>query len=442
MEKTTDIKNWYKGNYAEFVKGLNGDHRFFYDTIRKNAIARFDELNFPTNKDEEWKYTNIGPLLRHNFAPSTEAVTLSKDGLNEYLYGEKDSCLLVFTNGNYSKELSTIPEYFDGIKVSTLFDALKNQEPAAKEYFGKIADTTKEIFTALNTAYLKDGAFIFIPDGKVIEKPIHLLFLSITENGAKILSQPRNLIVAGKHSQATIIEHYTGKEGDIYFTNSTTEVYLKEDAVIDHVRIQEESRTSFHIGRMEVEQERGTNFTSHLFSTGAELARNNFEVRFKGEGCESTLNGLYLISGTQLFDAHTMIDHAVPLCVSHEHYKGILDDSSRGVFNGKVMVRRDAQKTNAFQENNNVILSNAALVNTKPQLEIFADDVKCSHGATIGQLDDEALFYLKSRGIGPEASRSILLHAFASDVVRTIKVEAIRDHIEKLLTEKFEKELQ
>lgn len=441
MENTTDIKK-YKGNYAEFVQSLNGDHRSFYDTIRKNAVASFNELNFPTNKDEEWKYTNLTPLLKHNFAPSSGVVTLTKEDVNQYLYGEADSCLLVFVNGNYSKELSTIPQYFDGIKVSPILEALKKEEPAAKEYFGTIAGTSKEIFTALNTAYLKDGAFIYIPDNKIIEKPIHLLFLSLGENGNKILSQPRNLIVAGKHSQASVIEHYTGKEGDIYFTNSTTEVYLKEDAVVDHVRIQEESKTAFHIGRMEVEQERGTNFTSHLFSTGAEIARNNFEVRFKGEGCESTLNGLYLISGTQLFDAHTMIDHAVPLCVSHEHYKGILDEKSRGVFNGKVMVRKDAQKTNAFQENNNVILSNEALVNTKPQLEIFADDVKCSHGATIGQLDDEALFYLKSRGIGPEASRSILLHAFASDVVRTIKVEAIRDHIETLLTEKFEKELQ
>ncbi|MEE9448553.1 MAG: Fe-S cluster assembly protein SufD, partial [Ignavibacteriaceae bacterium] len=222
-----------------------------------------------------------------------------------------------------------------------------------------------------------------------------------------------------------------------YFTNAVTEIIADESTVVDHIKLQEESINAFHIARMEVNQERNSNFSSHLISIGAALTRNDFNSRFNDESGECTLNGLYMIEGNQLFDAHTLIDHAMPHCNSHEHYKGILNDKSRGVFNGKVIVRPDAQKTNAFQQNNNILLSNDALVNTKPQLEIFADDVKCSHGATIGQLDEEARFYLKSRGIGEEASRAILLHAFASDVITSIKTESLRNYLEKIITERF-----
>ncbi len=249
--------------------------------------------------------------------------------------------------------------------------------------------------------------------------------------------QPRNLFIAGKNSQVTIIEHYVSTEESVYFTNAVTEIVADENSVVDHIKLQEESINAFHIARMEVNQERNSNFSSHSISIGAGLTRNDFNSRFNDEGSECTLNGLFMIEGNQLFDAHTLIDHAMPHCNSHEHYKGILNDKSRGVFNGKVIVRPDAQKTNAFQENNNILLSNNALVNTKPQLEIFADDVKCSHGATIGQLDEEARFYLKSRGIGEEASRAILLHAFASDVVTSIKTESLRNYLEKIITERF-----
>ncbi|MBT8390548.1 MAG: Fe-S cluster assembly protein SufD, partial [Ignavibacteria bacterium] len=226
-------------------------------------------------------------------------------------------------------------------------------------------------------------------------------------------------------------------EEGVHFTNAVTEIVGEENAVVDHIKLQEESKKSFHIARMEVDQERNSNFSSHSISTGGDLTRNEFNARFNDEGGECTLNGLFMIDGTQLFDAHTLMDHAKPHCNSHEHYKGILDEKSRGVFNGKVIVRQDAQKTNAFQQNNNILLSNEALVNTKPQLEIFADDVKCSHGATIGQMDDDAKFYLKSRGIGEEASKGILLHAFASDVVTSIKIDSVRNYIEKIITDKF-----
>jgi Fe-S cluster assembly protein SufD len=293
-----------------------------------------------------------------------------------------------------------------------------------------------QIFTALSTAFTDDGAFIYIPSGKIVEEPIHIIFITDSGN-EKILTQPRNLFIAEKNSQVTIIEHYFGKDGEIYFTNSVTEIVAEENAIVDHIKLQEESKKAFHIARMEVDQERSSNFSSHLISTGADLTRNDFNAKFNDEGGECTLNGLYMIDGKQLFDAHTLMDHAKPHCNSHEHYKGILDDKSRGVFNGKIIVRQDAQKTNAFQENNSILLSDEALVNTKPQLEIFADDVKCSHGATIGQMDDDAKFYLKSRGIGEEASNSILLHAFASDVITSIKIESIRNYIEKIISNKF-----
>jgi Fe-S cluster assembly protein SufD len=263
------------------------------------------------------------------------------------------------------------------------------------------------------------------------------LFLT-TRAEENILTQPRNLFVAGKNSQVTIIEHYASLDENIYFTNAVTEIFADENAVVDHVKLQEESKKAFHIARMEIDQEKNSNFSSHAISLGGDISRNDFNSRFNDKGSECMMNGLFLTDGTQLFDVHTLIDHAKPHCNSHEHYKGILDDKSRGVFNGKVIVRQDAQKTNAFQENNNIILSDDALINTKPQLEIFADDVKCSHGATIGQLDEEAMFYLKSRGIGEETSKSILIHAFASDVIKSIKVDAIKNYVEKILSDRFD----
>jgi Fe-S cluster assembly protein SufD len=343
---------------------------------------------------------------------------------------------MVFVNGFFSEGLSEISSIKDKITIKSLSAAIKENNPDIQKHFAKYADSSTQIFTALSTAYLMDGAFIHIPEGIVIEEPIHLLFLSSSID-EKILSHPRNLIIAEKNSQSLIIEHYAGLNNSIYFTNAVTEIFVGENAVVHHTKIQEESKSSFHIARMETVQERNSLFTSNMISLGGEITRNDFNTRFIGTGGESELNGLFLIDGSQLFDAHTLIDHASPHCNSHELYKGILDGKSRGVFNGKVIVRKDAQKTNAFQENNNIILSNEALVNTKPQLEIFADDVKCSHGATVGQLDNEALFYLKSRGIGEDKSRDILIHAFASDVVRRIKIDKIKEHIENILTEKF-----
>ncbi len=436
MDKTIDIKDWYISNFGEFEKRLNGGKENPLHHKRKEALSNFSRLDFPSIKDEEWKYTSIAPLLKHNFIPSYEQKTVSKELIKSLLFDEMEHSLIVFINGRYCHENSIILNLPKGVIVGSIAEEIKNNNEILLKHFGKYADDNNQIFTALSTAFTEDGAFIYVPEAKVVEEPIHAIYITDSPN-EKVLTQPRNLFIAGKNSQVTIIEHYFGNEGEIYFTNSVTEIVVEENAVVDHIKLQEESKKSFHIARMEVDQERNSNFSSHLISTGADLTRNDFNARFNDEGGECTLNGLYMIDGTQLFDAHTLMDHAKPHCNSHEHYKGILDVKSRGVFNGKVIVRQDAQKTNAFQENNNILLSDEALVNTKPQLEIFADDVKCSHGATIGQMDDEAKFYLKSRGIGEEASRGILLHAFASDVITSIKIESIRNYIEKIISEKF-----
>jgi len=431
-----DIKDWYISNFGEFEKRLNGGKANSIHQIRKDALSNFGKLDFPSIKDEEWKYTSIAPLLKYNFVPSVTEKKISKDVIKSLLFDEMEHSLLVFINGKFSSEHSDLPNLPEGVIAGSIANEIKNNNDVLLKHFGKYADFKNHIFTALSTAYTEDGAFIYIPDGKIVEEPIHIVFITDSTD-EKILTQPRNLFVAEKNSQVTIIEHFVGNEGEIYFTNAVTEIVAEENAVLNHIKLQEESKKAFHIARMEVDQERNSNFSSHLISTGGDLTRNDFNAKFNDEGGECTLNGLFMVDGTQLFDAHTLMDHAKPRCNSHEHYKGILDSHSRGVFNGKVIVRQDAQKTNAFQENNNILLSDQALVNTKPQLEIFADDVKCSHGATIGQMDDDAKFYLKSRGIGEEASKGILLHAFASDVITSIKTEAIRNYVEKLITEKF-----
>jgi Fe-S cluster assembly protein SufD len=431
-----EIKDWYIENFGKFENSLNGGASSPIHNIRKDAILNFSRLEFPTTRNEEWKYTSIAPLLRYNFIPAKNKPALNEEHVHKYLFDDLEHSLLVFVNGFFSEELSDLRDLPKGVIAGSISEAIENHSGIVEKHFSKYADYKDHIFTALSTAYTKDGAFIYIPDGKIIREPVHILFISSSAD-EKILIQPRNLFVAGKNSQATIIEHYVSIDEGIHFTNTVTEIFAGENAVLDHIKIQDESRKAFHIARMEVDQERNSNFSSNMISFGADLSRNDFNTRFNDTGGESMLNGLFMIDGNQLFDVHTMIDHAKPYCNSHEHYKGILDGKSRGVFNGKVMVRPDAQKTNAFQENNNIILSESALVNTKPQLEIFADDVKCSHGATIGQIEDEALFYLKSRGIGDKTARGMLIHAFASDVVNSIKVESIRNYLEEILTNKF-----
>lgn len=438
MGHDVDIRDWYISRFKDFENSLNGESLKPIHMLRKEAIEGFAKLNFPTTRDEEWRFTNISPILKFNFKPSLKIKKITKSTVEKFLFKELNCHLLVFINGHFAKEFSRTNNLPKGVVAGNINREISNGSELVGRHLGKYANHKEQIFTALSTAFTKDGAFIYVPDDKIIEEPIHILFITDT-NGEQLLTQPRNLFITGKNSQVTILEHYASVNEGLYFTNVVTEVVAGENSIVDHIKLQEESVKSFHISRTEIDQERSSNFASHSISLGGEITRNDFNSRFNGQGGECTLNGLYLLNGNQLYDTHTMIDHANPYCNSHEHYKGILDGQSRGVFNGKIMVRRDAQKTNAFQENNNIILSNDALVNTKPQLEIFADDVKCSHGATIGQLDADSMFYLKARGIGEEKARTILIHAFASDVVRTVKIEALRNYFEKILNDRFNK---
>lgn len=436
MDNIIEFKEWFIKNFKTFEDNLNGEKTPELHRIRKEALKNFSELSLPTLKHEEWRYTNISPLLKYNFTLPSKDLQISNELVNKFSFNEMDSNILIFVNGKFSKENSKLLNLQEGIIAGSISDAMKNNPEIIEKHFGKYASYNNQIFTALSTAYTKDGAFVYVQEGIIVENPIHIIFIT-TASEEKIIIQPRNLFVASKNSQVTIIEHFVSENDSIYFTNAVTEIVVGDNAIVDHYKLQEESKNAFHIARVEINQKRCSNFTSHSISTGGVLTRNDINAHFNGEGGECTLNGLFLLEDKQLFDAHTLIDHATPLCNSHEHYKGILDDNSRGVFNGKVLVRQDAQKTNAFQQNNNILLSNNALVNTKPQLEIFADDVKCSHGATIGQIDEEAKFYLKSRGIGEEASNAILIHAFASDVIKSMKIESVRNYLEDILSKRF-----
>lgn len=423
-------------NFLEFERSLNGEKDLPIHSFRKKSFEYFNTLDLPTIKNEEWKYTNVSFLNNEYFKISNQKLDFSFDHIQKFLFDNLEHNLITLVNGFLKNNLSKLLDIPKGVEIISLAETLKLNHPIVEKYLGKISDNKDNFFTSLNTSFINDGVFIYIPDGKIIEDPIHIIFYqnSIQENN---LVQPRNLFVIGKNSQVSIIEHYVSDTDTKYFTNSVTEIFVDENGILDHIRLQEESLQAVHIGRMDVNQERYSNFSSHLISTGAKFSRNEFSTRFIGQGGESTLNGLFMIDGEQLFDAHTLIDHAQPNCNSHEHYKGILQGNSRGVFNGKVMVRPDAQKTNAFQENNTILLSESATMNSKPQLEIFADDVKCSHGATVGKLNEEAMFYLKTRGIGQEAATAMLIHAFASDVITSIKIEALRDYLEKIITRKF-----
>lgn len=430
-----ELKEWYSSSFEKFENSLNGESKSFFHKLRKDAIAKFGEFEFPTLKNEEWKYTNISPILKQNFIPSinSDQTIFSNEEIEKFLFTGFDCCLLVFVNGRYSEELSKIKKLPDGIVIDSLKNVLLNEPDMIKGYAGKLSKIDNS-FNALNTAFAQDGIVVKIADGKVLENPVQILFL----NGGKsenILSAPRNLIVAGKNSHAKIIFNYNGSTEEKYFTDAVTEVYCDEDSIVDLYKIQNEDVRSFHIEKVEIEQKRGSLFNHYSFSFGGALTRNDINSTHKGQNIDTHYYGLYLGNDNQHIDNHTFIDHAEPNCESNEIYKGILDGSSRGVFNGKIMVRPDAQKTNAFQSNKTILLSDKARIDTKPQLEIFADDVKCSHGATIGRLDEAAYFYIRSRGIPDELAKSMLIRAFANDVVEAVKIDELKDQLNHMIFE-------
>jgi Fe-S cluster assembly protein SufD len=328
--------------------------------------------------------------------------------------------------------LSNVKELPDGLVVTDLATALERHGDLLEPHLARYARHEELTFTALNTAFLRDGAFVHVRAGAIVEKPIHIVHVATAPEQPRIMF-PRNLVVAGKSSQLTVVESYLALEDQVSFTNAVTEIAAGENALVDHYKVLRAGNQAFHIANTQVRQERASNVSSHYIALSGALVRNEARTVFAGEGSECTFNGLYLGRGRQHLDNFTVIDHARAHCTSHELYRGVLDEKARGVFNGKIYVRPDAQKTDAKQTNQVLLLSDDATINTKPQLEIFADDVKCTHGATVGQLEENALFYLRSRGIGLDQARSLLIFAFANDIIQRVKVEAIRAQLEDVL---------
>jgi Fe-S cluster assembly protein SufD len=378
--------------------------------LREQAARRFNELGFPTTRDEDWRFTNVAPIAK---------VAWAKPGPGQANGFPQIGKQLVFVNGRFAPQLSST----DLPAQVTAGNLAGNGRAAA--HLGRYAPYQTNAFVALNTANTEDGAFVEIAKAAVIDEPIHLVYLSTAMDEAA--TYPRNLVLAGAQSQFSLIETFMGTGR--YFTNAVTEIVAGEAAVVDHYKLQMESAPAYHVASMQVQLARDANFTSQSISLGGALTRNDITAVLS-EGTECTLNGFYLAGGTQHVDNHTAIDHAKPHGTSHELYKGILDGRSNAVFNGKILVRKDAQKTDAKQTNKNLVLSEDATINTKPELQIYADDVRCTHGATIGQIDAESLFYLQARGIRREEARSMLIVAFARDILDRIKIEPLRELVE------------
>jgi Fe-S cluster assembly protein SufD len=443
MIAVKDQQDTYFQNFAELEKRRAGKEPVWLQAIRKAAFDSFAEMGFPTTRNEEWKYTSVAPLARIPFR--TAADYLAPVGVRQpklSLPSDFADCIpLHFYNGRYVEELTPAGALPAGVKVSSLAQAFGAGSGILEKHFARYASYEKQSFVALNTAFGEDGAYIEISKDVVLNKPIHLRYVA-GPSQQPIIYHPRNLIVMGRGSQAMIIEQYLSADQEnenLYFTNAVTEVVVGENAKVDYIKEQDESKKAFHIATLLFEQERASSVNTHSIAFGSALAREEVIAVLDGPGAECSLNGLYVTTGGQHVDNHTIIDHVKPHCSSRELYKGVLDGKSTGVFNGKIVVRKDAQKTNSKQSNKNLLLAEDCVINTKPQLEIYADDVKCTHGATIGQIDAEAIFYLRSRGIALEEARTMLTQAFANDVISKIKSEPLRARLERALVEKLAK---
>jgi Fe-S cluster assembly protein SufD len=427
----------YLADFETFSSNGGGAGSEWVPPVRRAAIARFAALGFPTPRNEDWHFTSVAPIAEAEFHPLPASTGEVKVGdLEPYLFGRPDWPTFVFVNGRYAPELSTADGAPPGVRVMNLARAWREAPDLLQRHLSKIATFDEHSFTALNTAFMYDGAVVHVAKEVQADAPIHILHV-VDPIAAKAVMHPRHLVVVDRHASARVIESYVSLGNARYFTNAVTEVVLGDGAHLAHYKIQRESERAFHVGTTQVHQLRDSKYASFSFATGAALSRTNIYTMLDGEGAEVWLNGLYMVDGDQLVDHQTRIEHAQPNCTSHEVYKGILGGASHGVFNGKVFVRPIAQKTDGKQENNNLLLSDKARVDTKPQLEIFADDVKCTHGATVGKLDALTLFYMKSRGLPAEIARRLLIYAFAADVLERLEVGEVRDALEDLTLQRF-----
>lgn len=424
-----------------YENSINGQKDYAGHSIQKMAIQRFsNDVDFPTRRNEDWKYTNVAELLQVQYQ-QPKLVDITSDYLSPFLLEGLDAYLLVFVNGKYNKVLSSKDELSKKIIVQDISAGLQEDgltKATASEYLNKWASKEKNPFIVLNTAFAQNGIFINVPDGFVVDRPVHILNIAFTKDEASVIS-PQKIIVVGEYSKLTVIETYHNINNfqQTYFTNTVSQLVLKRNAVVDHYRIQDEGENAFFINNTEVEQMRDSTYNSYVVDLGGKLVRNNLSAVLKDSGTNTNLYGIYVGTNKQHIDNQTFIDHAYPNCNSNELYKGILTDNAKGVFNGKIMVRPDSQKTNAFQKNHSLVLSKGASMNSKPQLEIFADDVKCSHGATIGQLNEDALYYMRSRGLSKKEAISVLKQAFLTEITDLIKIDSVREKVEQMIVDKF-----
>ncbi|MBC8175598.1 MAG: Fe-S cluster assembly protein SufD [Candidatus Marinimicrobia bacterium] len=426
------IMNHYKSTFREGEKRFLHQRQFIH-LLCKDAFNQFMEMGFPTTRTEAWRSTNVSSLVKIPFTlPNGEGGTINKKFLDPYLL--QNSHRIVIINGKISSTLSDFDRLSDSVTIQSLSAAIQESPELLERHLGKYANFVEHPFVALNSAFLSDGLFLLIKRGQTIEVPIHLIFLSAPSKQNTIFHW-RNLILTDKESNVTLIEHYIGSEGCRYFSNGVTEIVSEENATLQHIKIQQESHDSYHISTTQIQQMTNSQISSHHITIGANLTRNDVNVVLSGEGTNCSVNGLTLSKEKQHMDNHTMIEHVKPNCISRELYKGIYDDHSHGVFNGRIIVHKNAQKTDAKQTNRNLILSTNAKANSNPQLEIHADDVKCSHGSSTGELDEEALFYLRSRGINLNEAIKILINGFANEVIDRINVTPLKDRLNHLLLE-------
>jgi Fe-S cluster assembly protein SufD len=403
------------------------------ESARAQAAAKFRELGLPTTRHEQWRKTNLQPVGALTYTRPAPAHGYTRQRLNNFNPAVTAAATLVFVNGHFDQQLSTVPAT-RGFTVRPLAAAIAADAPEAKQHLGRLAALEADALTALNTACFTDGAVVQIGPETIVDDPIVLLF--ITDAGqAPAITFPRLLVTLGQSAQARVVEVYGGQPGGAYFTNAVTEIALADNARLEHLKLQRESTADFHVGTLAAKLQRNANFVSHVVNFGGAIVRNNIDVLLAGEGAESTLNGLTVISGNQHVDNHTMLDHAQPHCPSHELYKAVLEGASSGVFRGKILVRPGAQKTDAKQNSKTLLLSDGAVMDSQPQLEIYADDVKCTHGSTTGPVDDEQVFYLRARGVPLAAARALLTYAFAADVLNRITHEPLRSVLEHLARE-------
>lgn len=440
MNAVSEAWQPYLASYARLEPELAGAEQSWLRELRQHALARFMSMGFPGAKEEAWKYTRVRALAETTFMPPISSpAPVSLDEAEKCFLADMPCFRLVFVDGHFAPGLSDITGLPQGAVVGSLAGTLKQQPQDLREVLAHYAGYEMQPFTALNTAFMADGAYIYLPSKAVLGKPIHLVFIASGWREA-VVTHPRNLIVLEPESELTVIEHYAGLREAAYFTNAVTEVVTGERAKVEHIKLQEETTRSFHIATVQVQQERESHFISRNLSLGGRLVRNDINSVLDGEGAHCTLEGLYSPEGEHHIDNHTRIDHKRPYTTSQEYYKGILEGKSRAVFNGKVIVHPGAQKVDARQANRNLMLSEGAEVDTKPELEIYADDVKCAHGATVGQLDKDQVFYLRSRGIDEGAARQLLTYAFAEEIVGRIELIPVRDRIERRLGARLSEE--